>query len=419
MTVFSGISVDVYAEDDDVETVRLTTAQTLALFGETLEGEYFDGKDYVPCEFKYHCNYSTQYNAAFTSNQRFLVYYSEVSATNSNFYDYSLKISPSIDLRNLQRFDFSCGISASDYITSITDYPNMYLSYSIDGVPSKINFISSGGVWEKQTLYGKSTAYANRSFPQIFFVCRPSITNGSPLSFNLSFDSVYSQVGFARRFVLDDKDTYVEEDDESTVATLFFIECPLISAGYEVGSGSGSGGDESSSGSSSGSSEVDRIVDALDKIAQAQQPDMSEKGPLKWIGEKISGLALSLLEGIKSLFVPGQDVLYSFFNSIDAKLRETFGALYDVEELTDKAIKQLLTGSAVESIKVDAITIDLPEGAQFTIGGWSVPLRPEYDKFHLLYEALAKAIDIVAALAFVNMLRNKLETFLTNREVHN
>ena len=139
--------------------------------------------------------------------------------------------------------------------------------------------------------------------------------------------------------------------------------------------------------------------------------DLQEtNGILGDIKEGIAGLAETLLDGIKGLFVPDEDFMTDFKDDMETLLEDHLGGLYEAEQLVENFVEELPDVVEKESIYIPACNIPLA-GTTFTLGDWTVPLKVS-GMPAILYNSIAFIIDFLCTTAFVNMCRKKLEIFL-------
>lgn len=126
-----------------------------------------------------------------------------------------------------------------------------------------------------------------------------------------------------------------------------------------------------------------------------------------------SGLISSILNGIKNLFIPSDEQLQAFTTDMQSIADEHLGGLSEAIDIIDTAFDGIDEVTARESITVDTVRIPLLNSQSFTLGGWTIPLKPSTSGgFALLYTAIALLADFFAAFAFLKMCRNKLEIIL-------
>lgn len=139
--------------------------------------------------------------------------------------------------------------------------------------------------------------------------------------------------------------------------------------------------------------------------------DMTEtNGLLDRILAAIQGIAQSILDGIKGLFIPDDDFMDGFKNDMSDLLEDHLGGLYEAEQIMVDAFGRFPEVAAKSEIYIPPATLNLA-GTSYTVGNWHVPLKVEGVPA-LLYDGIAFIIDFLCLAAFLRMCRNKLEIFL-------
>lgn len=438
-----------------VSTVTLTPAQTRALFGDSISYTYFDGQDYVTGTANYLNTgvYSGTGNIAHYDDLplsgSWIVYQSEEYQWNSSGNDYfSVQLSPSVSLFGLNSFQMGVGCTiASQYVNGVLDhavswpfnqYPLNYVEYSVSGDP-----VRKDCAWYHMspTVSSPYISYAefllgNSQTPVCFRL--------APIDFTSDVFSSISDICFtAQNMVHKNIGT-----NGPSGKTYFIVQCPTLSSTYVVGDGEPTGTDLTSTnqkldtiisilsmmvqnGNYSGQMSQEELVAA---ISEQQSENLSENGPLAWLKEKFHNLTDrvgSIVSGFTSsltnLFTPSESAVTSFKDSIDGTLHDTFGSVYDSgnlhQTLSSSIQNQLEYGSGMDAVMIQPVTVNLA-GTNFTFPPvdqpgqqYTVSLRPHYQELCLLYDALATIVDICAVILVLNMLKNKWESILTNREV--
>ena len=153
---------------------------------------------------------------------------------------------------------------------------------------------------------------------------------------------------------------------------------------------------------------------------------------LEDIWEGITDLGGTIWEGITGVFVPSDEAVTAFQDSIQETLEDTFIPLYAAQQVTGDIFESYLTGSAVGTIDLPVaryIQNYNPDTGTRTVGYlWQsrqVQLLPNrnavaLDGEHTLgdfYDIFATIIDIVSTILVLNMLRNKIEAILVGEVV--
>lgn len=448
------LSVEVSADTGD--SVMLTASQTRTLFGDAIPGQYFDGSDYQSCTFEYYdtCSFSsyssgaTNFGLNISSSSAFgtpaytsyygVVYRMTVNGNPiaNNVQYVTAKIQPVLQLTDLYDLRFFCGFSAENKISSsnisFTNSGNVDVT-SNEGIRYYSDIDNSELTLQNARIasyynYGSYKTVACNMLtsgdPIYSSVIGLRLTSSDPFQFRMRFDN---SCGVTQRGgVGSNKGDGTAEQ----MGIYFYISTLYLSDTYSD-SGSGDYGDSSSGSGGDSSGSVQDIVNALNDLSQQQAENLSEDGPLSWIGTKISGLVSGIVDGIKGLFVPSDEALNAFKNSLDGKLHETFGAMYEADSLLHNAVEQINRTTGLESVQFPGVSVPIRDVAagrtvDFTMDPQLVPLKPNYNDFSFqgnqefpnLYEVVAIAVDIVAVLLVINMLRNKLESILSDKEVN-
>lgn len=125
--------------------------------------------------------------------------------------------------------------------------------------------------------------------------------------------------------------------------------------------------------------------------------DMTEtNGILGGIRDILANLGNFIVTGIKNLFIPSQEDLDAFKNTIEQLLRETFGGIPELENQLEDAVSGLFTVTAKTSIHFDGIQFD----GHYYVPEQDVSLKPSgYDDLYTFVEMI---INILATIATVN-----------------
>lgn len=171
-----------------------------------------------------------------------------------------------------------------------------------------------------------------------------------------------------------------------------FVRVPTVSldAVAENGDTSGSG-----SGGSGGSVDLGETNGLLGTIV----------GWLQGVFDSIAALPGK----IAGLFIPSDEFFDDWKNTVSALWSDHFGAVIQAIDIIASFINVFQDVSAQDSIYIPTVTIDV--GSPFTLGGWTVPLKP--DGFSVLFESLALIIDILATCWVVNALKCRHDRILT------
>lgn len=139
--------------------------------------------------------------------------------------------------------------------------------------------------------------------------------------------------------------------------------------------------------------------------------DLTEtNGLLGRILAALQGIAQSILDGIKGLFIPDDDFMDGFKDDMSDLLEDHLGGLYEAEQIMVNAFGRFPEVAAKSEIYIPPATLNLA-GTAFTVGDWHVPLKVSGIPA-VLYDGIAFIIDFLCLAAFLRMCRNKLEIFL-------
>lgn len=168
---------------------------------------------------------------------------------------------------------------------------------------------------------------------------------------------------------------------------------------------------------------LDLILDLLDdiynkEIAPSLDVDLTQQGPLSWVGTKIDNAASSIVSGIRGLFVPTQTDLINFRLNLQSDFQNHFPAFFTADDKIRNLYSIFSNSVNPRSfITVPLVEMSIPDyanntSADFSFGGFDVELKPKQDKLGILYDSLALIIDFVVTLGLLNMLKKKLFKFL-------
>lgn len=139
--------------------------------------------------------------------------------------------------------------------------------------------------------------------------------------------------------------------------------------------------------------------------------DMTEtNGLLDRILAAIQGIAQSILDGIKGLFIPDDDFMDGFKDNMSDLLENHLGGLYEAEQIMTDAFGRFPEVAAKSEIYIPPVNLTLAD-TTMKLGDWHVPLKVTGIPA-VLYDGIAFIIDFLCLAAFLRMCRNKLEIFL-------
>ena len=351
----------------------MTPAATRQIFGDTFSGKYYNGNDYIDVTFRYVSTTSvassgwSDPDGYMVSGRDVIVYSASASGVNSNANYVTVDVQPEYSLFDFDTLYTAIGVS-NGFSQNIAAYQSPFWQWQIGG--QAVTFeggdtVDSEGVFPKITLQDNNIR--QYSLCPVKYVSQ-SLTSGYSLRAGFYGAGTYSR-------------------------TLYiYIACPYITDGA-----SGATGTFTSTTATTAPTSGDINVNV----------DMSETNSL--LETLISGVD-GLLDGLIHLFVPTSDELSAWVDDMDDLLHDHLGGMYQAVDLIDSTYDGYGDVTAMTSFHVDACNIPLA-GATLTLGNWDVPLRSAALP-QLFYDALAYIIDFLAVVAFLNMLRRKLEIVL-------
>lgn len=354
----------------------LTSEECLSVFGNSIPFQYFNGQSYVESSFLYDSvdTISSAGSDFSLLGSSCLVYTATVPDLVANKEYITVDISPSYSIFNTTQIH-----------TAILLSTGVRTSYA-NGGPSTV-FQSPTWEWYiggQRYLYGNDVSISGtwvtaklKSVP-VHFTYVP-----------VDFESQATTSGYSVRAVFSGNKSY-----ESKL--YLAIACPYVSVDADAVSGTGQTGSSGSSGS-----DVNVNVEV----------DMSEtNGLLGSLIDAVKGIASSILDGIKRLFVPTEEELSSFSEDMEALAQNHLGGLYQAVQLLADFFDGLKDVASKDSITIPACNIPLA-GETLTLGPYDVPLKVS-GMPAILYESIAFIIDFLATAAFINMCKRQLEIFL-------
>lgn len=116
-------------------------------------------------------------------------------------------------------------------------------------------------------------------------------------------------------------------------------------------------------------------------------------------------------KGLKALFVPDEEYIQSYKGKWEMLLADRFGGLYEANQLVHHVLNQFTQVSfKSDTVEFPSATIPLPDGNEFTFGGYQVDIVP--DGFSYLQEVVKMAVNIICTLAFVFTMKRKFEKLI-------
>lgn len=511
---FATLQIKVFADDSGGRsvTVQLTSAQTLALFGQSFPALFYNGQsvetvsfDFVKSSrtivdnvsecfsdwsigdtsysivppgskngFTLNCidgnsvvnqyfDHSLYYNSDWLgvdsgsiidrdkiSDYEFLLYRCDLSnfirPVSSTQYDFQFNISFPFALSGLEGWRSIFCTQLATYAADSAFGENTLPYISNVNLGSEIRLYSSGnsltpvGVTSDTHLFGSNTNFGIAMHP--INTCDPSTISIVPPTWNstktaLSYfgifgfqvmDEIFSNpvdlsgvtwnirnIEAQYRFQKQNFDaSYTDISDPNSplyqwddVCCYIMIMCPILYGEYVIGNPSGSGS------SPDYTAPLNDIIDKLDQIVENLNIDVDFDTTN--LENTIVSTGNNIVSGIKNLFIPTQTDLINFRLDLEDEFHSFFPAMYTAESKIDSVFRAMEDVSAVDYLMFPGVSVDLPAenggSANFKIDSGAVLLKPAADRLSALYDCLAIAIDIIATLAFFNMLRNRFNKF--------
>lgn len=123
--------------------------------------------------------------------------------------------------------------------------------------------------------------------------------------------------------------------------------------------------------------------------------------------ETITNLPQKIGEMISGLFVPSEESMTGIKDQWDELLSQRFGAVYEVSNVVLGSWDNVMNAQETATINFPSATISLPEGEEFTFGGYDVQIVP--DRFQSILTIVKTAIGGVCTFAFINGLRKRYD----------
>lgn len=283
--------------------VELTPAQTLALFGSSIDAEYnVNLNEYDDCTFQYvgyvnnvfdssnitDTDFLTSYTVANSYNYLVYACFDTAYTTSVQYTDFQFELTPSISISDLSFFRtsilYSISNNSSGNSGSIAAYPS---SIRLDLGSQIVSFPGLTAASPYTTFRGWIRSNSG-------FFPLPDGFSSSQYVFGAISCTQRDSIDFSISGIWIDlfgMNKLTSTDPVFTDCYFVLIQCPLLSDGYNTGGGSGGGSGDSSGGStgnvtgqlnSDGSieltipdytSQLDTIISKLDQIAADQGYD--------------------------------------------------------------------------------------------------------------------------------------------------
>lgn len=475
------VGVSLPAAADEFVEVALTPQQTLALYGASFDAFYYNGTAVESVTFDYYTssaeiaeavgdthnfvwlsanwnNPDSNFVADFRATN-FLVYrWITSSVVNSANTGYQFSIQPkfSISLSGLssykQKFMWSFypqySVAAQDQGRSY-----LYLDTSADSSPVPFASYNSGDSWAGSITTYVAPILNNTYRKGLFFI---------DAEYYPDLQANFSVTG--QTLNLKNVDCYDAQTSDSSgaKAVYLFVSCPVLSDGFEIGSGSGSEDDQINVEVNIDTSEIESkldtvidnqesanqyldgiyttqtnqlnaIIDQLDAIYDRMAADgdftVNINTAIDNQTNTLVGALGGLVTDIRGLFVPSSADIINFKADLEVLTGQTFLGIDDAEGLRDQAYAQLLGVQPVSTIDLPLLSFPDNTNVDFALdpadinglavqdGNIKVPVKPRENDFGFFYELAAWGIDIIATLLVVNMLLNKWKAVMVGEKV--
>lgn len=146
--------------------------------------------------------------------------------------------------------------------------------------------------------------------------------------------------------------------------------------------------------------------------------DMTEtNGLLGSILDAISSLGSSIVNGIKNIFLPDQEDIVNWKQTIVNILNETFGGIPELEQQLKNAISSIFSATARETVRFEGIKVPAAAGEPeaVIVPAQDVPLKPS--GFGDLFSWVETFINIVATIAVANTCFNQIKRIVVGEVV--
>lgn len=354
----------------------------LATFGQSFDGWYLltdnGSRKAVTWDYYDTLDFSSVHTTSDTITYydnldcKIFLYRADVSGlgSDSNNGGANLGVDIGVQMQGVTDLHFMCGFMASTHGGSLSGGAVSEMAYTLDGAARTTNAIrNEWGVPAQFNLYYDVTDQS--IYKSAYFTMQNTVISGSAATINLISSE---STAFTTNALVDDQYAF------------FYIVSPVVNDDVVISGGGGTNVD------------IDVIVGDIKDIMS------SNNGILSQLYDFVVTIPETLLDGLQALFIPTQEDLEDFRDDADDLLHETFGGLYDAENMLHDNLENIPSTSK-NIITVPDITV-----AGVTLPGAEVQLRPA--GFDSLFDALALVVDISATFAFLTMLKRKLEKIL-------
>lgn len=376
---------NVYAADDIYlgTTHLLTPEETLLVFGDSLDGVYWNGQAFENCSFEYvtTLDYSKTYDTSgfydssgYFGNHDFsyLIYRCPIIPSNDGGGGFTIKLAPQyFDFSSVNFFSCSVGLSVgpSKSLGLVSTFATW--DVSIDSVSNTFRALSFQYDYPLSGALGITTPI-NIDVNQNIYYTPIVFSNSSSDSFSLSSGNTTFYWAYS-----------VTNIEGGGGGVYFYVTTPRVSEDIQWDH-IDSGGDDD-----------DGILQGIKNLIESIIETLQSMG---------SNIANFIIQGLQNIFIPDQEDLEDFRDDLDGLLSDTFGTAYESNQLIHTAIADIQGVSSADS------SIYFP-GVYFReytiIAPQNVPIKPE--GFDTLFNMLARVIDIIATFGVINAFKHRFE----------
>lgn len=369
----------------------MTTEDTLAIFGDTIPAKYYNGSSYTDVEFRYDTTDTLRYISSYYSSdymvggRTFLCYTASVSGLSVNPDYITVDLQPSYSIFDTTQL--STAICLSTGAATGANVSTVYQSPAWDWY------------WSGSATHLENHAVTYPNSPYYAYCDFSKHANQYCTFVEASFRSQSQTSGYSVRA------TFSGNTAGDGLLRLY-LGLPYVDAdatGMNGTTGSGSGG-------SSGDTNINVNVDMSETNEKIDESNGFLSSLVSWVSNFFSNLGDFFI----GLFVPSDGFIDNWKDDLASEIADTFSPLDEVDATLDR-LKQAFDAAgegAVNAMEFPAISIP---GTEFSTPSVSVPLKPLSDS--MIYDKIAKFIDIVATIAVFNMLLTRFKAFLVGEKV--
>lgn len=153
------------------------------------------------------------------------------------------------------------------------------------------------------------------------------------------------------------------------------------------------------------------VTNIFNKIGDIFSKLVDMLSEVKNIGTYLLQLPQKLWEliqtGLQYLFVPSEEDLSIYFDSMNNLIENKFGGLYQVVSILSDDIGEMIQSDITNSIEMPLTTINLPDENSFSFGGYNVFIVPEgFETIATIIKAFTSA---ACTLMFINALKKRFD----------